>query len=102
MTLLLLLKTTKEYDLKSIQLFGDSMNVINWVQENTTLPQYFIAAYLREIHNLLDTFDHFSIQHVYRNKNTIADTLSKEGLNLTFGQWHFTETQGDTVRDFFP
>jgi len=33
MTLLLLLKIAKEYDLKSIQLFGDSMNVINWVEK---------------------------------------------------------------------
>jgi ribonuclease HI len=101
MTLLLLLKIAKEYELKSIQLFGDSLNVINWVQKTQHCHNILLQPILRETHNLLDTFDHFSIQHVYRNRNAIADSLSKEGLNLNFGQWHFTETDGDTVRAFF-
>jgi hypothetical protein len=61
MTLLLLLKTTKEYGLHSIQLFGDSMNVINWVQKTQTCHNIFLQPILREICTLLATFDFFSI-----------------------------------------
>jgi ribonuclease HI len=101
MTLLLLLKTTKEQGLHSIQLFGDSMNVINWVQKTQSCHNIFLQPILREISTLLASFDSFSIRHVYRDRNTLADALSKEGLNLSYGQWHFSESRGDTVQDFF-
>jgi ribonuclease HI len=45
MTLLLLLKIAKEYDLKSIQLFGDSMNVINWVQKTQHATIFYCSLF---------------------------------------------------------
>jgi len=55
MALLLLLKTTNEQGLLSIQLFGDSMNVINWVKKTQCCHN------LMEISTLLASFDSFSI-----------------------------------------
>jgi hypothetical protein len=38
-----------------------------------------------------------TISHVYRNGNTVADALSKAGLQLALEQWDITEHKnGDT------
>jgi ribonuclease HI len=68
MALLLLLKTTIEQGLHSIQLFGDSMNVINWVQKTQSCHNIFLQPILEEISTLLASFDSFTIRHVYRNR----------------------------------
>jgi ribonuclease HI len=61
MTLILVLKKAKEKGLHSIQLFGDSMNVINWVQKTQSCHNIFLHPILREISTLLASFDSFSI-----------------------------------------
>jgi len=50
----------------------------------------FLIPILEDIFRLLDAFDSLVISHVYRDRNMVMDTLSKEGLQLTLGQWHFT------------
>jgi ribonuclease HI len=43
MSLKLLLTFVGEKGITTIQIFGDSLNVINWVQENPILSQYSTA-----------------------------------------------------------
>jgi len=50
---------------------------------------------------MMDIFDSMVISHVYRDKNVVADTLSKAGLQLTLGQWHFTEHRLDEYDAFY-
>jgi ribonuclease HI len=90
-SLKLLLLFSKEKGLQQLQMFGDSMNVINWTRKHQTCHSVFLSPILEEIFRLLDTFDTVVISHVYRGRNLVADSLSKEGLHLLQGQWHITE-----------
>jgi ribonuclease HI len=101
MALKLLLLFTREKGIQQIQIFGDSMNVINWTRKHQTCHNIFLCPILEEIFRLLDTFDTVVISHVYRDKNLVADSLSKEGLQLSQGQWHITETKGEDTNAFY-
>jgi len=101
MALLLLQKFTREQGVHTSQIFGDSMNVINWSQKIQHCHNILILPILEEIYNILDTFDSFVLRHVYRNQNSVADTLSKEGIPLPFGHWHITESDGDSSQGFY-
>jgi ribonuclease HI len=101
MALKLLLLFTREKGIQQIQIFGDSMNVINWTRKHQTCHNIFLCPILEEIFSLLDTFDTVVISHVYRDMNLVADSLSKEGLLLSQGQWHITETKGEDTNAFY-
>ena len=44
-----------------------------------------------EIHRLVDMFDSVSFMHIYRERNTYADILAKEGANIMSGSWQILE-----------
>jgi ribonuclease HI len=96
MALKLLLLFTREKGIQQIHIFGDSMNVINWARKHQTCHNIFLCPILEEIFRLMDTFDTLVISHVYRDRNMVADSLSKEGLLLSLGQWHITKKKGKT------
>jgi hypothetical protein len=56
---------------------------------------------LEEIFRFLDLFDSSSLKHVYRERNQLADTLSKAGTLLPFGEWHITEAVGEEVFEYY-
>jgi hypothetical protein len=43
------------------------------------------------------TFDTFSICHVYREQNSAADAISKEGTQLDYMQWMVYEHRNGEV-----
>jgi hypothetical protein len=59
MALLLLLKFAREQGVHTIQLFGDSMNVINWSQKSQSCHNILLLPILEEIFSILDSFDSF-------------------------------------------
>jgi ribonuclease HI len=98
LTLKILLTFAKENDLRHIQIFGDSQIVVNWARKNQNCHNIFLLPILEDTYQLLNSFDSMTISHVYRNMNTIADALSKDGLQLALGQWDITEhIGGDTI-----
>jgi ribonuclease HI len=101
LALKLLLLYAREKYILHIQIFGDSMNVINWARKHQICHNIFLIPILEDIFHLLDTFDSLVISHVYRDRNMVADSLSKAGLQLTLGQWHFTEHKGEDSNAFY-
>eukprot|EP00253_Pinus_taeda_P011344 PITA_11344 len=86
-----------------IQIYGDSMNVINWVNGKSTCHNQILKVVLDEIMSLKSLFNSISICHIYREKNTIADQLSKTGLQQVLGSWSIEETrQGQTFHSQLP
>ena len=69
----LLLITTLEWGVPSLQLFGDSKIVIDWVVGSTRCN----IIQIKKNH-----FYYISLIHVYRERNTTANGLSKEGAQL--------------------
>jgi hypothetical protein len=49
----------------------------------------------------MNTFASHTLSHVYREHNQLADSLSKDGLQLLFGSWHITEMAGEEAYEFY-
>jgi ribonuclease HI len=101
MSLKLLLLFAREKEIHHLQILGDSMNVINWTNNQQNCHCILLSPILEEIYRLLDTFDTVVISHVYRDINMVVDSLSKEGLQLLQGQWHITEKKGEDSNAFY-
>jgi ribonuclease HI len=68
----------------SLQIFGDSLNVVNWTRKLQRCHNIILAPLIEEMDRILNNFDSFSIHHVYREQNVDVDALSKYGIELRF------------------
>ena len=65
--------------------------VINWATGKYRIQNVQLAQILMEIHRLVDMFDSVSFMHIYRERNSYADILAKEGANVLSGSWQISE-----------
>jgi ribonuclease HI len=91
MSLKLLLLFSLEKDVHTIQLFGDSLLVINWIHKSQRCHNIILSPLFKEVFIILASFDNYSFLHVYREHNREADSLSKEGLQMADGTWMIWE-----------
>ena len=73
---------TLEWSAQLIQVFGDSKLPIEWAMGSHRCNILRLSPILDKIFLLKCHFDYISFTHVYRERNTIADGLSKEGAQL--------------------
>jgi ribonuclease HI len=100
LSLKLLIAFVIEKGCHSLNVFGDSMNVINWIRGTQRCSNTRLSTLVEEITLLQISFDSLTCQHVYRESNKEADRRSKEGLHLGLGQWKVTEVKNDQVREY--
>eukprot|EP00253_Pinus_taeda_P035654 PITA_35654 len=99
----LLMCWSLQKNISSIQIFGDSMNVVKWVNGNAMRQNQIFRAILDDIMSLKSHFYNFSLCHIYRDKNTTAYQLSKAGLQQVLGSWSIEESrQGQTFTTQHP
>jgi len=91
LSLKLLLIFALEKGCTSLTCFGDSMNVVNWIQRTQDCRNLRLGNLLSEIRLIILRYDNFICQHVYRENNQEANQASKEGLPKAFETWHVTE-----------
>jgi len=101
MSLKLLLIFAIEKGCKRLNVYGDSMNVINWISLTQECRNRRLDILLYSIRTVLQNLDSFSCRHVYRENNRVADLASKEGLNLVLGSWKITETREGTAQEYY-
>lgn len=82
----------------TVQIFGDSLNVVKWVNGKSRCQNYLLRPLLEEILNLKLSCNVFSIEHIYRDRNEEANKLSKDGLQQAMGSWILTEQVHDQIR----
>ena len=87
MSLRLLLLFALEQGCLSLQVFGDSMLVIEWVKEVHLCNVMLLLPILEEILLLEQHFNYLAFTHIFRERNRVADRLSKEALQLDYGTW---------------
>ncbi|XVE55553.1 hypothetical protein DITRI_Ditri03aG0168300 [Diplodiscus trichospermus] len=58
----------------------DSLNVVKWLSKPDSTP-WRMRRYVVLITNLTNSFLGWSIQHVYREGNSVADSLAKSGIH---------------------
>eukprot|EP00253_Pinus_taeda_P007952 PITA_07952 len=82
----------------SIQIFGDSQNVIRWVNGLSTCRNQALKQILGEIQRIKPMFNSLSICHIFRERNSSADQLSKDGLLQVLGCWKIEEVDQGLIR----
>lgn len=64
----------------SVQISGDSMNVIKWFNGESRCQNYILSPLLEEAKYLKQFFNEITICHIYREHNSEIDQLSKVGV----------------------
>ena len=82
----LLMIKAMEWGCRSLQIFGDSMIIINWENGIQRCHIIRLLPFLEDIFLFKQHFDSLSITHVYRERNKMDETLSKEGAQLQTGK----------------
>ena len=90
-SLKLLLIFAAEKGCITLKVFGDLMNVINWIKETQMWGNMRLSNILSSITDILDSYDAFPRRHVLRENNREVENALKEGLLLTLGQWKINE-----------
>ena len=101
MTLKLLLCFAIERNCKKLQVFGDSMVVINWINKTQRCRNTSLDTLFEEVYRILANFESISFKHVYRERNMEANKLSKAGLNLQWGTWKIIEKKETEANEYY-
>ena len=101
MSLKLLLIFAVEKGCRNLNLFGDSMNVINWTKGTQHCRNIRLANILTSIKYVLNSFVSFSCRHVYRDNNKEVDKASKEGLQMALGIWKIREHREGITHKYY-
>ena len=80
-----------EIGIPSLSIYGDSSVIINWANDNATLPVLDLDGWCEKIKSLKSSFLSLEFQHVYWEHNQIDDYLSKEALILAIGNLSYSE-----------
>jgi ribonuclease HI len=91
MALKLVLTLAQEQGISQIQIYGDSLLVIQWMKGEFNLCNFTLQPLFHDILLLKSTFSHISFTHVYRDRNNEANMLSKDGVALENGIWKITD-----------
>ncbi|PKA66489.1 hypothetical protein AXF42_Ash003143 [Apostasia shenzhenica] len=74
------LNFTLSMTVKCIQVFSDSQLVVNQVNHAFETKDKVLKKYLQQAQSLIAQFEEFSLTHIPREENQVADQLAKEGL----------------------
>lgn len=77
MALRLLLRKAWEWGVCSLQIFGDSKIILEWEKGTHRCNILRLRSLLDEVLLLKSLFDFISFSHVYRERNSLVDKLSK-------------------------
>ena len=75
--------------------------MINWIRRIQQCRDLRLENILLSILTIIDTFESFSCEHVYRERNCEVELASKGGLQLATGLWKIKERLDNTVYEFF-
>ena len=78
----LLLCFSLEKNCRNIQIIGDSMVVINQMNKIQKCRNINLRPLFEEVGRLMENFESITCRHVYSERNSKVDNLSKKGLML--------------------
>jgi ribonuclease HI len=79
MSLKLVLMLAREQRIYQIQIYGDSLLMIQWMKGEYNFPLFHDILLMKSM------FSHIAFTHVYRDRNNEEDKLSKNGVVLKNG-----------------
>ena len=87
----MLLIFAHEKGLLCLQIFGDSMLVINWLNNAQRCHNIQLTPILEDVAQLKSIFHLITFRHIYRERNVEADHCSKEAAGLYQTSWDIEE-----------
>ena len=86
---------------RTLNVYGDSMNVINWIKGIQHCRDMILDNILLSILAVIESYDIFSWEHVYKENNRSTDIALKAGLQLALGQWKIREQIDNTFHEYY-
>ena len=97
----LLFSLALKYEIHTLHIFGDSQLVINWVIGMYRIKNMQLTLVLHEVIRISELLEKVDYKHIYRERNSKADALAKEGANVLEGHWHIHEfRESETYESF--
>jgi len=84
-----------------LQFFGDSQIICNWINKTAHCNTYTLQYILDETHRLISHFDVFSCRHIYRERNSADDSLSKEASLRDDTNWLIEEERDGIIYKYY-
>jgi ribonuclease HI len=97
----LLLLFAIEKGCRALQVFGDSLVIINWANGIHRCKISHLLPLHEDVLRIKSLFDNISFSHIYRERNQLADRLSKEAMQLAYGLWHVSEHTLDGAQGYY-
>lgn len=85
-------------NVQGVQIFRDSMNTVRWSNGSQLCRNFILFPLLREATRLKYLFTEIFLSHIFRERNSEADRLSKEGVDQDMGSWTILEEENGLVR----
>ena len=86
---------------QTLQIFGDSQLVINWVLGKFRINNIHLTQILQEVIRISNLLDKVEFKHIYSERNSKAHALASAGSNVLEGHWKILEYRGpDTYETF--
>jgi hypothetical protein len=82
-------------DISELFVQGDSKIVIDWLRGKGRLQVITLECWKDIIIDLINLFQDITFQHVYREENIVADSLSKQALLKAPGKIEYYQCVGD-------
>ena len=95
------MKIANDKELKRLHIYGDSKTVIDWATGKNYIRAPHLQNLLKAIRALQPNFDAFHFNHIYREYNMEADTLSKQALAIQLGIIEGEIASGSIVTQFY-
>ena len=97
----MLITLTLKQGVQTLQVFGDSQLVINWISGKFRINNILLTQILHEVIRISNLLVKFYYKHIYRERNTKADTLANAGANVLEGHWKILEYRGSETYETF-
>lgn len=81
-----LLSISDFLNLQGLKIYGDFKMIIDHVRSKHTIKNYNLSEWLERIMSIWVSRPDFSIEHINKGTNAVADALSKKGLFSQHGK----------------
>lgn len=90
-----------ENGVQKMQIFGDSMVIINWINQTQRCHNIYLISILEEVDHLKTTFNQISFTHIFKDQNQEAVKCSKEAAGPLLPAWEIEEQGPNEAYQFY-
>ena len=97
----MLLTFAHKNGIQRIQIFGDLMVIINWINQTQWCHNIYLNPTLEEASQLKTTFNQISFTHIFRKQNKDVDKCLKEVAGPFLPAWEIEKLRPNEAYNFY-